>query len=70
MDLDSLHFRFLKGFVLESMKIISENNNCVFNDEFHRQISGTAIGTIFSPTYATLTTRYFEVHFYKFCKLN
>ena len=66
---DSLHSRFLKGFVLESARIISENNSCTFNDEFYRQISGTAIGTIFSPTYATLPIGYFEVHFYNNCKL-
>ena len=64
-----MHSRFLKGFVLESARIISENNSCTFNDEFYRQISGTAIGTIFSPTYATLPIGYFEVHFYNNCKL-
>ena len=66
---DSLHSRFSKGFVLESMKIIIENNNCTFNDEFYRQISETATGTIFAPTYATLTMGYFEFHFYNICKL-
>ena len=66
---DSLHSRFSKAFVLESIKIILENNNCAFNDEFYRQISGTAMGTIFAPTYATLTMRYFEVHFYNICEL-
>ena len=65
---DSLHFRFSKGFVLETIKIILQNNNCTFNDEFHRQISGKAMGTIFAPTYATLMG-YFEVHFYNICKL-
>ena len=66
---DSLHSRFSKGFVLESIKIILENNNCFFNDEFYRQISGTAMGTIFAPTYATLTMEYFEFHFYNICEL-
>ena len=66
---DSLYSRFLKGFVLESIKIILENNNCTFNDEFYRHISGTAMGTIFAPTYATLTMGYFEFHFYNICKL-
>ena len=65
---DSLHSRFSKGFVMESVKIILENNNCTLNDEFYRQISGTAMGTIFAPTYATLTMRYFKVHFY-ICEL-
>ena len=62
---DSLNSRFSKGFVLESIKIILENNNCTFNDEFYRQISGT----IFSPIYATITMGYFEVHFYNICEL-
>ena len=48
---------------------ILENNNCAFNDEFYRQISGTAMGTIFAPTYATLTMRHFEVHFYNIFEL-
>ena len=66
---DSLHSRFSKGCVLESIKIILENNNCTFNDEFYRQISGTAMGTIFSITYATLTMGYFEIHFYNIFEL-
>ena len=66
---DPLHLKFSKGFVLGSMKIILENNNCTLNDEFYRQISGTAMGTIFAPTYATLIMEYFEVHFYKICEL-
>ena len=66
---DSLHSRFPKGFVLETIKIILENNNCTFNDGFYRQISGTTMGTTFAPTYATLTMEYFEVHFYSICKL-
>ena len=66
---DSLHLSFSKGFVLESIKIILENNNCAFNDEFYRQITGTAMGTIFAPTYATLTMGYFEVDFYNTCEL-
>ena len=60
---------YIRDFVLESIKIILENNNCTFNDEFYRQISGTAMGTIFAPTYTTLTMAYFEVHFYNICKL-
>ena len=66
---DSLHSRFSKGFVLESIKILLENNHCTFNDEFYRQISGTAMGTIFAPTYVTLTMGYFEFHFYNICEL-
>ena len=60
-------FEISKRFVLESIKIILENNNCTFNDEFYRQISGTAMGTMFATTYATLTMGYSEVHFYNIC---
>ena len=49
--------------------MILENNKCTFNDEFYRQISGTAMGTIFAWTYVTLTMGYFEVHFYNNCEL-
>ena len=66
---DSLHSRFSKELVLERLKIILENNNCTFNDEFYIQISGTAMGTIFAPTCATLTLGYFEVHFCNICEL-
>lgn len=33
--------------------MILQNNNCAFNDEFYRQITGTAMGTIFVSTDAT-----------------
>ena len=45
---DLLQSRFSKNCVLKSIKIILENNNYNFNDVFYRQISGTAMGTIFS----------------------
>ena len=54
-SIQTLHFRFSKGLVLEGIKIILENNKCTFNDVFYRQITGTAMGTTFAPTYATLT---------------
>ena len=66
---DSLNSRFSERFVLESIKMIIENNNCTSNNEFYRKISGTAMGTIFAPRYATLTMGYFEVHFYNICEL-
>ena len=49
--------------------MILEINNCTFNDEFYGQISGTAMGTVFAPTYGTLTMGYFEFHFYNICEL-
>ena len=38
-----------------------------FNNEFYNQIKGTAMGTIFAPTYATLSMGYFEIKLYNFC---
>ena len=35
-----------------------------FNNEFYNQIKGTAMGIIFTPTYATLSMGYFEIQFY------
>ena len=49
----NVHDRFSKQFVLESARLILENNNYKFNGDFFVQISSTAMGTIFAPTYAT-----------------
>ena len=39
-----------------------------FNNEFHNQIKGTAMGTIFPPTYSTLSMGYFEIKLFSvFC---
>ena len=64
---DLLHSRFLKKFLLESIKIILISNNCNFNHNFYGQIKGTAMGTIFGPMYAILTMGYFEFQFYNIC---
>ena len=45
--LESLHQRFPKEFVLESVKFILENSNLNFDSEYFNQIKGTAMGTIF-----------------------
>ena len=62
-----LYARFIKGFVLECAKFILQNNNMKFNNEFYNQIKGTAMGTIFAPSYATLSTGYFEIEVYSVC---
>ena len=38
-----------------------------FNNKFYNQIKGTAMGTIFAPTDATLSMGYFEVKLYSAC---
>ena len=66
---ETMNDRFTKAFILESIKLILENNNCTFNNEYYTQISGTAMGTIFAPTYASLTMGYFEIKFYNICEV-
>ena len=34
---------------------------------FYNEIKGTAMGSIFAPTYATLTWRYLEIKLYSVC---
>ena len=48
-------------------KIHFKNNNMKSNHEFYNQIKGTAMGTIFAPTYTTLSMRYFEIKLYIVC---
>ena len=59
-----IHERFSKEFILESIKIILENNNFYFNDKMYTQVRGTAMGTKFAPTYATLVLAYLEEKLY------
>ena len=64
---ESSHARFNKKFVLEYTKFILRNNNRKVNNEFYNQIKGTAMGTNFAPTYATLSIGYFEIKLYSVC---
>ena len=57
--------RFSNNFILEAIKFILENNTFCFNNNFYRQVKGTAMGTKFAPVYATLTIRYLEIKLYK-----
>lgn len=59
-----LHPRFKKQFVLESANFVLKNNTMNFDSKFYLQIKGTAMGTIFAPTYANLTMGYHEVQLY------
>ena len=65
---ESLHSRFSKAFVLENVKFILEENKLNFNHDYFNPIRGTAMGTIFSPTYANLTTGFFEFTSYDLCR--
>lgn len=49
---------------MEGIKTILENNNFMFDGCFYNQIRGTAMGTKFAPTYATLVLAYLEEKLY------
>ena len=59
-----IHKRFTKEFIMEGIKTILENNNFMFDGCFYNQIRGTAMGTKFAPTYATLVLAYLEEKLY------
>ena len=65
----SINSRFPKAFILESIQFILKNNNFKFNEEYFKQLVGTAIGTDMAPTYATLTMGYYEKKLYAICKV-
>ena len=56
---ESLHPRFSKEFVLQSIKFILENNNLTFDNQYFNQIKGTPMGTIFSPNFRKSNNRIF-----------
>lgn len=57
---NDIHQRFTQDFIMTGAKYILENNTFEFNEIHFRQISGTAMGTNFAPTYANLTMGYLE----------
>ena len=50
--------RFNINFILEATNFILKNNTFIFNGDNFLQLMGTAMGTIFAPTYATLVLGY------------
>ena len=51
-------------FVLETASFMLSNNSMTFDEMFYLQIQGAAIGTIFAPTYATLSMGFHEIELY------
>ena len=62
---DELPNRISKECILDSIKLILENNSFCFNDTYYLQVKGTAMGTKFAPIYATLVLAYLEEKMYK-----
>ena len=61
---DDIHERFTAKFILESIDIILKNNTFQFGNRHFIQRNGTAMGTKFAPTYATLVLGYLEIQLY------
>ena len=57
----SINSRFTTQFILEAESFILSNNSMTFDEMFCLQIQGTALGTIFAPTYATLSMGFHEI---------
>ena len=52
---------FTLEFIIESARFVLSNNYFMFNDLMWHQLFDTAMGTIFTPTYACLTMGYLEI---------
>ena len=61
---DTVDKRFSKEFILEASNFVLKNNTFEFNNENYIQLLGSAMGTIFAPTYATLVMAYLETILY------
>jgi hypothetical protein len=57
--------RFSKEFILEGIALILNNNIFTFNNQYFKQLKGTAMGTKVAPTYATLVLGYLEDKLYQ-----
>ena len=51
-------------YILELLRICLENNDFLFDGQFWLQISGTAMGKIFAPSYANLFMAWVEERFF------
>ncbi|XP_075459935.1 protein Hook homolog 3 isoform X2 [Ascaphus truei] len=60
LDKDPLFPEKHRLFILESIHFILTHNYFLFEDDFHLQICGTAMGTRFAPSYANLFMGHWE----------
>ena len=61
---DYLHRRFRNEFALKSVNFILKNQTLTFDSKFYfyLQIKGTAMATIFAPSYSNLTIGYHKIY--------
>ena len=60
----SINPRFTTQFIMEAASFILSNNSITFGEMFHLQIKGTTMGTVFAPTYDTLSMCFHEMELY------
>ena len=64
------HPRFNIPFILVSVDFILKSNTCVFDNEYFLQLQGTAMGTVFVPTYANLSMGCHKIKLYDLIEFN
>ena len=67
---DDIHPWFNIPFILESIDFVLKTKTCIFENEYFLQLQGTAMGTVFAPTYANLSMWYHKVKLYDVIELN
>ena len=70
LNKEDINPRFNTPFILESIDFILKNNTCVFDNEYFLQLQGTAMGTVFAPSYANLSMGYHEIKLFDLIELN
>lgn len=61
---DDIPEKFSKQFILDSLRVILQNNFFSFEDNIYVQKSGTAMGTKVAPSYASLVMGFLEEKLY------
>ena len=61
---EEMNPRFNNQFILDAADFILKNNSLTFDSMFLLQLKGTAMGTVFAPTYANLTMAYHKIQVY------
>ena len=61
---EEMNPRFNNQFVLDAADFILKNHSLTFDSMFFLQLKGTAMGTVFAPTYPNLAMAYHEIQVY------
>ena len=59
---------FSNLYTQDFLSVLIENNSLKFDNGYFNQITATAVGAIFAPTYANLTLGFFEFTYFDLCR--